>query len=135
MNIMSRIVAGKTLHSIHRKSEFQDGRVDLVDACEFLQCASLKLPKGRTFKAHRHLWKKGPKNVIAQESWVVIRGAVKVFFYDETGELLHTDILVAGDVSFTFAGGHNYEIMEDDTLVYEFKTGPYTGQQNDKEFL
>jgi len=35
----------------------------------------------------------------------------------------------------TFFGGHNYLIMQDDTLVYEFKTGPYTGQQNDKVFI
>lgn len=135
MNIISKVVHQKVLHTIHRKEDFQRGRVDLIDTAEFLQCATLKLPKGTTFKAHKHIWKHGPENVIAQESWVVIRGTVKAFYYDETGELLHTDVLCAGDASFTFYGGHNYEIMEDDTLVYEFKTGPYPGQENDKEFI
>ena len=32
-------------------------------------------------------------------------------------------------------GGHTYEILESDTLVYEYKTGPYEGQKLDKEFI
>ena len=35
----------------------------------------------------------------------------------------------------TFQGGHTYEILEEDTIVYEYKTGPYKGQANDKEFI
>ena len=31
--------------------------------------------------------------------------------------------------------GHTYTILEDDTVVYEYKTGPYTGVENDKVFL
>ena len=30
-----------------------------------------------------------------------------------------------GDCSMTFEGGHTYTILEDDTVVYEYKTGPY----------
>jgi len=44
-------------------------------------------------------------------------------------------VLKAGDASFTLGGGHNYLILEDDTIVYEYKTGPYEGQKNDKVFL
>ena len=35
----------------------------------------------------------------------------------------------------TFEGGHNYEILEENTLVYEFKTGPYEGIDKDKVFI
>jgi hypothetical protein len=35
----------------------------------------------------------------------------------------------------TFRGGHNYYILEEDTIVYEYKTGPYLGQDLDKEFI
>jgi len=38
-------------------------------------------------------------------------------------------------LSITLYGGHTYEIMEDDTLVLEFKSGPYYGQKLDKEFM
>jgi len=40
-----------------------------------------------------------------------------------------------GDASFTLYGGHTYEILEDDTIVYEYKTGPYEGQKLDKTFI
>ena len=35
----------------------------------------------------------------------------------------------------TFEGGHNYEALENNTVVYEYKTGPYTGIENDKVFI
>tara|TARA_R110002051_G_scaffold8568_2_gene35601 strand:- start:5041 stop:5460 length:420 start_codon:yes stop_codon:yes gene_type:complete len=124
------------LHMIYRAEEFTEKRTELVDADQFIQCAYLKMEKGKTFKPHKHIWKyPNFKRVIAQESWVIIRGRVKVFFYDIDGELLDTYILNAGDSSFTLEGGHTYEILEDNTLVYEYKTGPYTGQENDKVFL
>ena len=56
-------------------------------------------------------------------------------FYDLDDTLLVEPILYPGDASFTLEGGHNYEILEDDTLVYEYKTGPYEGQALDKTFL
>lgn len=124
------------LHMVYRADEFTEKRTELVDADQFIQCAYLKMEKGKTFKPHKHIWKSPKvKRIIAQESWVVIRGSVKVFFYDIDGELLETHTLNAGDSSFTLEGGHTYEILEDDTLVYEYKTGPYEGQAMDKVFL
>jgi len=91
--------------------------------------------EGKTFRPHKHIWKNPSfEQMIAQESWVVIRGSVKVHFFDREMKPLETHILKAGDASFTLQGGHTYEILEDDTLVYEYKTGPYEGQAKDKVF-
>ena len=49
--------------------------------------------------------------------------------------IISEPILYPGDCSMTFRGGHNYLILEDDTIVYEYKTGPYLGQEFDKEFI
>mgnify|MGYP003346116133 CR=1 FL=1 len=85
---------------------------------------------------NKHITKeRSYKNQIAQESWVVIQGSVKCFFYDIDDTIIAEPILKAGDVSFTFSGGHNYLILENDTVVYEYKTGPYQGQEKDKVFL
>ena len=46
-----------------------------------------------------------------------------------------TPILTQGDISITLKGGHTFEILEDDTIVYEFKTGPYEGVELDKKFI
>ena len=129
-------IEDKLLHMVYRAEDFIAPRTELVEADQFIQCAYLKLEEGKTFKPHKHIWKSpNYKQVIAQESWVVIKGSVKVFFYDIDGELLETHVLSAGDSSFTLEGGHTYEILEDDTLVYEYKTGPYEGQEKDKVFL
>ncbi len=124
---------GLLLHQIYRKSDFLN-RENLCDDNQFLQCASLKLKLGDTFKPHKHLWKKvNYDNYIAQESWVIIQGKVKIFLYDLDNTLITEEILEAGDASFTFHGGHNYLALEENTLVYEYKTGPYEGIQNDKQ--
>ncbi len=94
------------------------------------------MEKGKTFKPHQHIWKTTTRpTIIAQESWVVIQGSVECSFYDIDGTLLEKHIIRRGDCSMTFEGGHTYKILEDDTVVYEYKTGPYTGQLEDKVFI
>lgn len=125
-----------TLHLVYRAEEFTEPRTELVEADQFIQCAYLKLENGQTFRPHKHIWKSPNfKRVIAQESWVIIKGRVKVLFYDIDGSFLESHILTAGDSSFTLEGGHTYQILEEDTLVYEYKTGPYEGQARDKKFI
>ena len=91
-------------------------------------------PKGKTFKPHKHIFH-SKETKIAQESWVVVRGSVKVFLYDLDDSILREEIIYPGDASITLYGGHTYEILEDDTVVYEYKTGPYMGVEKDKEFI
>jgi hypothetical protein len=94
------------------------------------------MEKGKTFRPHKHIVKERHYfKQIAQESWVVIKGSVKCIFYDIDDSIIAEEILNQGDASFTLYGGHNYEILEDDTIVYEYKTGPYEGQKLDKTFI
>jgi cupin fold WbuC family metalloprotein len=94
------------------------------------------MEKGKTFPPHRHIKKERYYNKqIAQESWVVIKGSVKCILYDIDDTIIATPILYPGDASFTLEGGHTYEILEEDTIVYEYKTGPYEGQELDKRFI
>ena len=122
------------LHVIFRKKDFTKQRTDISPPEEFLQLSSLKLDKGKTFRPHKHVFCEKITN-IAQESWVVIQGKVKVMLYDLEDKLTKETILKPGDVSLTFKGGHNYEILKENTLVYEYKTGPYLGQKFDKAFI
>ena len=133
--IYSKVQPDKLLHMVVRKEEIKSGRVDIVSEENFIQCSMLNMEKGKTFKPHKHIWKERTRNVIAQESWVVIQGSVKCIFYDLDDTIIAEPILYPGDSSYTLEGGHNYLIMEDDTLVYEYKTGPYEGQAMDKTFL
>ena len=133
--IYSKIEPEKLLHIINRLDEISQ-RSEVVPENNFIQCATLKMEKGKTFPPHKHITKnRHYPEQIAQESWVVIKGSVKCIFYDIDDTIIATPILNAGDASFTLYGGHTYEILEEDTIVYEYKTGPYEGQSLDKTFI
>jgi len=134
-HIYSKLNPAKLLHIINRSTDIR-GRSNLIGDEHFLQCATMRLEKNKTFPPHKHITKsRSYENQIAQESWIVVKGKVKCKLYDLDDTLLAEPILNEGDASFTLYGGHTYEILEDDTLVYEYKTGPYEGQELDKEFI
>ena len=82
----SKIDPEKLLHLITRCDEIE-GRTDVAPASQFIQLATLRMEKGKTFRPHKHIWKPASKlEVIAQESWVVIKGSVKVHLYDIDSE-------------------------------------------------
>jgi cupin fold WbuC family metalloprotein len=141
-HIYSKVKPSKLLHLVHRLEDIESlstkeglARINVAPQEEFLQLATLHMDKGKTFNPHKHIYKEGEKEVIAQESWIVVKGSVKVVMYDLDDTIIEQLILFAGDCSMTFAGGHNYIIQEDNTIVYEYKTGPYKGIENDKVFL
>jgi len=112
-------------------------RQDLIPEEEFLQLAHITIKnKGHRFRPHKHLYRPVPNRIIiAQESWIVLNGSIKATFYDLDDAVIHTEILKEGDVSITLRGGHTYEVLENNTQVLEFKTGPYEGQSIDKKFI
>ena len=133
--IYSKVKPNKLLHVINKLSDIKN-RTNVIEDEHFIQCATLKMYKGQTFPPHKHIIKdRHYSNQIAQESWVVIKGKVKCIFYDIDDKIIAEPILEEGDASFTLYGGHTYEILEEDTIVYEYKTGPYEGQELDKTFI
>jgi len=142
--IYSQIQPDVLLHLVHRLEDIENepesdipqlARINVAPNEEFLQLASLRIGEGKTFKPHKHIYKKGEEEVIAQESWVVIRGGVDAILYDLDDSIVEVVHLHEGDCSMTFRGGHNYLSTEDNTIVYEYKTGPYRGVKNDKAFI
>ena len=80
IKIYSKIEPEKLLHIIVRKDDLKSGRTEVVSEEHFIQCALLNMERGKTFKPHKHIWKNRTRDVIAQESWVVIQGKVKCTF-------------------------------------------------------
>jgi hypothetical protein len=134
IKVYSKIEPDLLLHIVFRKEEMT-GRTDIVPAAHFIQVAALKLEENKTFKPHQHMWNMtGPGPRIAQESWVVIEGIVECTYYDIDQQIIQVETLGPGDITITLEGGHNYLAVKD-SLVYEFKTGPYLGQILDKTFI
>lgn len=131
----SKVDPSILLHFVIRKDDFVEGRQDLISAENFIQCSTLNLKAGVTFRPHKHIWKERDLLMLAQESWVVLTGKVRCTFYDLNDKILAEPILKAGDASFTLQGGHNYLILADNSKILEFKSGPYFGQKMDKTFI
>lgn len=132
--IYSNVEKDKLLHIILRREDVETQRLNVINGDEFLQLAAMKLPMGKTFPPHKHVYCE-KTSTTTQESWVIISGKVKAILYDLDDTIISEPVLDTGDVSITLYGGHTYEILEDDTLVYEYKTGPYLGPEKDKEFI
>lgn len=139
LQIKSKVSPDLVLHEVYRLSELaaqDDTRVDLGTVDDFLQVAPIRVKNLRSFAAHSHLPRaRSFSNFRAVESWVVIRGAVKVDYYDLDDTLLQSHTLLQGDLTATYLGGHGFEVLSEDSLFYEFKTGPYEGQAIDKRFI
>ena len=133
--IYSNVDPNKLIHMVCIPKNVKEKRIDIVPPSEYMQLSILNMEKDKTFPPHKHIYKEVPNQAIAQESWAVLQGKVEAFFYDLDDKFLESVILEPGDVSITLYGGHTYKILEDDTLVLEYKTGPYYGQKLDKEFL
>lgn len=132
--IYSKIDPLLLLHIVNKQSEISEIRSDMTPDNEFLQVSCFKLNSGKTFKAHRHI-ENLRNSTITQESWIITKGKIKAFLYDIDDTILEEVVLESGDCSITLRGGHNYLCLEDDTLVYEYKIGPYNGQDKDKVFI
>lgn len=135
IKIYSKVKPDKLLHVVYRLEDFKEGREEIIPPDQFIQCAALKMNKGKTFKPHKHNFHVIiDYDRIAQESWVVMSGKVRCIFYDIDDTVIATPILNVGDASFTLRGGHTYEVLED-AIVLEYKTGKYIDQKHDKTFI
>jgi cupin fold WbuC family metalloprotein len=82
-------------------------------------------------RPHRHL--DPPKD----EAWILLRGSLLFFTFDEAGRVDQQLVLRAGGPRFgvdLLAGVyHSFIILEPDTVIYEVKSGPFQ-VSTDKSF-
>ena len=131
-NYYSKIKQNKLIFSLLRFEDITDKRKDLSPSEEYLQVCGRILSKDVVVPAHRHLETKRETN-LTQESWVILEGQVKATFYDLDDSFLCEREVNKGDVIVLYRGGHKLEVLQDNTIFYEFKNGPYYGVEKDKE--
>ena len=134
LKIYSKLEPEVLLLSLIRRHEVQSQRKDIAPDQEFLQVGAKKINAGDYFRPHRHL----PCHKVAtttQEAWVILNGQVQGIFYDLDETRIFETTLNDGDCIAIFHGGHALRCLTDNTILYEFKTGPYYGPEKDKTFL
>tara|TARA_A100001388_G_C28630538_1_gene432031 strand:- start:267 stop:695 length:429 start_codon:yes stop_codon:yes gene_type:complete len=131
-SIYSKIEKELILHQFYKPEAIDfSKRTNISPVNESLQVSHLTLEENQTFKPHKHILYERSMPM-AQESWVVISGEVEVIYYDIDDKVIELKTLSPGDVTITYRGGHNYRALKSNTIVYEFKTGPYLGIDKDK---
>ena len=131
--IYSRLHPNTLLVSILDPSD-HIGRIDAAGADEILQVSAIRLPKSKIIRPHKH--KDTPRNTVGtQESWIVISGLLKANIYDIDESLLDTVSLGPGMCMTLYNGGHNFEVISNDAVIYEIKNGPYYGAEFDSQLI
>jgi cupin fold WbuC family metalloprotein len=125
-------VDNKIICSYIRKKEISAYRQELGSEQEFMQVSARLLDLNTNVAPHKH---KPVNRVITntQEAWVVLQGEIEATIYDIDNRLLDTIRMQSGDCIVLFRGGHGLQVLQDNTLFYEFKNGPYFGVEMDKE--
>lgn len=130
----SKVNPNILLFSVNKQKDISYSRTDLSPAEEYMQVATKKLSKGTTFRPHKHstFERKIDKT---HEAWVFLSGKVLAQFYDIDDSLFIEVELEAGDCAVAYNAGHSFEVIEEETVLYEFKNGPYYGVEKDKEYI
>lgn len=129
VQIFSPTQEGLLLACVYRGERFRSqlqAAVDLTPETEYLQVRPMRVVAGKTYPAHKHLPQLRTTHT-TQECLILMQGSMEADIFDVDDRRLQTLTLGRGDCLVTLAGGHGFRILEDDTLVYEIKNGPYNG--------
>ncbi len=97
-----------------------------------LQLAVIAHPKRTIIQPHVH--KPYPREVSeTQEVLVIVKGRIRVDFYDDAQAYLKSRVLEAGDTVLLMTGAHGFEVLEDVEMI-EAKTGPYVPAEDKTRF-
>ncbi len=131
---MQKVICNNKVYAIFGDvSEAEVGKTTFIGSPnERLQFSVLRYNSGKILQSHIHKYRIREIER-TQESWIILRGMVKIFVYDENKQKIAEDVLLAGQFFISYHGGHGYEIIADNTIVIENKLGDFVGIQEDKE--
>ncbi|MBR2195071.1 MAG: WbuC family cupin fold metalloprotein [Salinivirgaceae bacterium] len=85
------------------------------------------LEPGTVMPVHRHRH--------TSETYILIRGAIKMMFYNDSGDVTESVILSDKNDNFGYnipvGQWHSLEVLEPDTVIFETKDGPYAPLSDD----
>jgi hypothetical protein len=96
------------------------------------QLAFIRQGKGKIIEAHVH----NPvlrEVLLTQEVLHIIKGRLRVDFYDDETNYIESRILISGDTIILVSGGHGFEVLEEIEMI-EVKQGPYVGDGDKTRF-
>ncbi len=128
-----RVEEGGQLLAIIIPAEYSNSGIHFFTPDDFSQqLAFMRHPEGKVIDPHVH-------NLVVrrveytQEVLFLRRGKLRVDFYNDARQYLHSRVLSAGDVIMLATGGHGFEVLEEVEMI-EVKQGPYAGDSDKTRF-
>lgn len=87
------------------------------------QFGYMKHKKNYNIKPHRHQ-KRKIKILYTTEIILILKGSLRVDFYDHKEKYLFSKIIKRNDIIMLVHGGHGFKVIEDVEMI-EVKQGPY----------
>ena len=96
------------------------------------QVAYMQHPAGKQIQPHVH--NETPREIRrTNEVLLIKRGKLRVDFFSQQQQYLHSRVLEAGDLILLASGGHGFEALSDLEMI-EVKQGPYVGEEDKTRF-
>ena len=122
----------KLLAMIFTPGDFKDEKHFLTEDNNEFQIAQFNLDHGTEIKRHIH-GKQERKIENTSEVIIVNEGSLELEIYDESLELVTTEIVNKGQVIALFNGGHGFKSLSNSKFL-EVKQGPYIEEQDKERF-
>jgi mannose-6-phosphate isomerase-like protein (cupin superfamily) len=120
-------------YSLIVRASFQEpGQHFLTDPKYDQQLAFMKYPAGQEIQSHRHISFRR-EVFTTQETLIIRKGILRVFFFDLQDQFFAERDLHAGDILLLIQGGHGFHVIEA-LEMFEVKQGPYYGDQDKVKF-
>lgn len=131
---MIEIKDGDTLiATVENFSEFKPGLAFSGSKNDFLQIGKFRYDYGHHMRDHRHITRTRTTEQ-TQEALVVFQGALEARVYGVEGsEPIQVLKLVRGDIFTLYRGGVGFTVEDNDTIMAEFKNGPYDVESDDED--
>lgn len=97
-----------------------------------LQCGYMKHDKNHIIKPHLHL-KRLNKIFYTSETIILLKGRLRVDFYDNKKNYLVSKILYSSEIISLISGGHGFKTLSPCEMI-EVKQGPYSVLKDKKKF-
>ena len=114
---------------VRRKFRIKSGISFFTPKGATQQFGYMKHKKNHLIMPHKHN-KRITKIMITTEVIILLKGILRVDFYNEKKIYLFSKKVYAGDIIMLVNGGHGFKILKDVEMI-EVKQGPYT-LSNDK---
>lgn len=133
INLNSKIYGNLNLCKVVSYGKF-DNRINLTELSQIIQASLIKMTRFQSVPKHEHLpierYTTG-----TGEGWLVLNGSFEAEIFDIDQTSLGKYLLKKFDIILMFNGGHSLYATKKNSVIFEFKNGPFKGSDSDKIYF